>query len=93
MTPLWDNIHPTDRALLLESSDLLITESGDFLLVQANSHALRDPWSLLCSSVRTDYDTGIDFAVTCARDPGNFPDFVSVTTALQHFVRPLVRDP
>ena len=50
-------------------------------------------WSRLCPSVRTDYDVGIDFAVVCVRDPGNFPDFVSSATALQHVVRPLVRDP
>lgn len=50
-------------------------------------------WSRLCPSVRTDYDTGIDFAVVCVRELNNFPDFVSATTALQHLVRPLVRDP
>ena len=93
MSPLWDSVHLIDRVLLLETADPLITEDGDFLLIQANSHALRDLWSLLCSSVRTDFDTGIDFAVTCVRDAGNFPDFVSVTTELQHVVRPLVRDP
>ena len=50
-------------------------------------------WSRLSPSVRTDYDTGIDFAVACVRREGNFPYFVSATTALQHVVRPLVRDP
>ncbi len=51
------------------------------------------PWSRLCPTVRTDYDIGIDFAVVCVREPRNFPDFVSATTAGQHLVRPLVSDP
>lgn len=50
-------------------------------------------WNRLCPSVRTDYDTGIDFAVFCIRDEGNFPDLISATTALQQKIRPLVRDP
>lgn len=50
-------------------------------------------WIRLCPSVRTDYDIGIDFAVTCVRREGNFPYFVSATTALQNLVQPLVRDP